>query len=215
MLASRSNEALGKAGGLREAGKAEKRRRLKDATRILLLTYGYEDVTTRQISQRAGVSIGTLFVYAKDKRDLLYLVINDELEPVAASAHAGVPSLGDPIRRMAALLKPWYEYFGANRAIGRCAFRELAYYQHHREDVGEQAVRLRARMQAQEAGIRRIVQEARSRGDLAIEGAPALVASALYDIYLAEIRVWVFSDSPDVAKAMARLCRKFALVLHR
>ena len=83
--------------GLREAGKAERLRRLKEATKSILLEHGYEQATTRDISQAAGVSIGTLFVYAKDKRDLVYLVINDELDPVARHAHANVTAGGSPL----------------------------------------------------------------------------------------------------------------------
>lgn len=48
--------------------------------------------TTRQIAVKAGVAVGTLFLYAADKRDLLFLVVNDELEQVASKAVAAVRS---------------------------------------------------------------------------------------------------------------------------
>ncbi|MFT8246213.1 TetR/AcrR family transcriptional regulator [Roseomonas sp. BN140053] len=205
----------GPAAGLREAGKAERLRRLKEATRRLLLTRGYDAATTREISQLAGVSIGTLFVYARDKRDLLYLVVNDELDPVARFAHDNVPESGTALDRLGALLRPWYAYFADNLAIGRCAFREITYYQHHPEDVGEQAVRLRTRMQAQEAHLCEILRDARSRGELVFAESPVLVGSMLYDIYQAEIRAWVFGPAPCVDEGMARLRAKFALLLDR
>jgi AcrR family transcriptional regulator len=201
--------------GLREAGKAERLRRLKEATKHVLLKHGYDQATTREISELAGVSIGTLFVYAKDKRDLLYLVINDELDPVAQHAHANAPTRGTALDKICALLRPWYEYFAANLAIGRCAFREITYYQHHPEDVDEQAVRLRARMLAQEMRICEIVREARSRGELAFVESATLVGSALYDIYQAEIRAWVYGEAPSVVHGVSRLRSKFSLLLDR
>jgi hypothetical protein len=59
---------------------------------------GYDEASTRQIATRAGVALGTLFFYATDKRGLLFLVVNDELEDVAlgaAAARCSVP--GEPV----------------------------------------------------------------------------------------------------------------------
>lgn len=201
--------------GLRETGKAERLRRLKEATRALLLERGYDEVTTREISRAAGVSIGTLFVYAKDKRDLLYLVVNDELDPVAEHAHAHVPGQGLPLHKLRAFITPWYEYFAENLAIGRWAFRELTYYQHHPEDSGDSALRLRTRMRAQEARFCQILGDARARGELVFDEPATLVGSTLYDIYQAEIRSWLYSQSPRAECGVDRVAAKFALLLDR
>ena len=199
--------------GLREAAKADKLRRIKAATKTLLVAHGYEVTTTREIARLARVSIGTVFVYAKDKRDLLYLVINDELDPVATGARAAASPAGAPLDRVCAYLRPWYDYFAANLGIGRCAFRELAYYQHHFEDVGPQATRLRARMRGQEERLAEIINEARASGHLVSAGDPTLIASALYDIYQVEIRGWVYGAAPDVEAGLARLRAKLDLIL--
>jgi AcrR family transcriptional regulator len=203
------------ASGLREAGKAERQRRLKEATKLVLLQRGYDQATTREISMVAGVSVGTLFVYAKDKRDLLFLVINDELDPIALKAHANIPPDGPPLSRILAFLRPWYAYFAENLAIGRCSFREITYYQHHPEDVGAEALRLRARMEAQEARICEIVRQSRSSGVLAFDEPPSLVSNVIYDIYLTDLRGWVYEPTPDVEAGLARLGMKLALVLDR
>ena len=71
--------------GLRERGKLEKRRRIRQAARDVFLEKGYDDATTREIAERADVAIGTLFVYAKDKRDLLMMIINDDLDQLNQS----------------------------------------------------------------------------------------------------------------------------------
>jgi AcrR family transcriptional regulator len=201
--------------GLREAGKADRQRRLKEATKQVLLQRGYEQATTREISTLAGVSVGTLFVYARDKRDLLFLVINDELDPIAEHAHATVPAVGSPLERILAFLQPWYEYFAGSLAIGRCSFREITYYLHHAEDVGTQAVRLRARMDAQRQRIADIVATARSEGVLRFSEAPGLIAEILYDIYLAEVRAWVFGPEPLAADGLQRLGTKLAVLIGR
>ncbi len=44
------------------------------------------DATLRQIATRAHVALGTLFNYAQDKRDLVFLIFNEELSPLTDEA---------------------------------------------------------------------------------------------------------------------------------
>ena len=91
MARTTTKEALGsQVLGLREQNKLDKLRRIKDAARELFITKGFDDTTTREIAQRASVGIGTLFIYADNKRDLLFLVANDELEQATMRAHASI-----------------------------------------------------------------------------------------------------------------------------
>src|ERR1700687_1389220 len=57
------------AGGLRERNKQEKLERIQHSARVLFTHKGFEETTTREIARRAGVGAGTLFLYAKDKRE--------------------------------------------------------------------------------------------------------------------------------------------------
>src|ERR1700760_1724174 len=72
--------------GLRAKNKAEKLQRIRKAARALFVKRGYDDTTMRDIAKRAEVGFGTLFTYASDKRDLLFLIFNDELDNVIANA---------------------------------------------------------------------------------------------------------------------------------
>ena len=65
--------------GLRERNKLDKLQRIKHAARTLFIEKGFDETTTREIARRAGVALGTLFLYATDKRDLLFLICTDEL----------------------------------------------------------------------------------------------------------------------------------------
>src|SRR6185436_18792616 len=76
--------------GLREKNKIDKLRRIKLSARELFIAKGFDDTTTREIAQRAGVGIGTVFIYADNKRDLLFLVANDELAETTSRAEASV-----------------------------------------------------------------------------------------------------------------------------
>jgi AcrR family transcriptional regulator len=95
--------------GLRERGKRERLRRIKEAAHEAFRTQGYNGASTREIAKQADVSIGTLFVYAQDKRDLLFLVLNEDLDPLFRQALSGVLSDAPVLDQLVSLLRPIYE----------------------------------------------------------------------------------------------------------
>jgi AcrR family transcriptional regulator len=56
-----------------------------EATIQVLLSHGTERLTTTRVAQRAGVSVGTLYQYFPNKRSLLFAVLEDHLDKVAAA----------------------------------------------------------------------------------------------------------------------------------
>ncbi len=200
-------------GGLRQRGKNAKQRRIKEAAKAVFSDVGYDAATTREIARRAGVSIGTLFVYAKDKRDLLFLVFNDELDPVADGARRELPEGKPALDRLCALARPWYRYFGDNLTLGRFAFREMTFYEPHSQDFGEQCARYRARMTRIEAWFCEIIEQSRARGELKFKGSAAVAGNLIYKVYLAEIRSWIHGAKPDVGQGVRSLRTKFSIVL--
>jgi AcrR family transcriptional regulator len=198
---------------LRERGKSERQRRIKEAAKAVFGDVGYDAATTREIARRAHVSIGTIFVYAKDKRDLLFLMLNDELDPVADAAWRGLPDDKPVLDRLCALARPWYVYFASNLTLGRHVFREMTFYEPLSENFGEQCARYRARMHRIESWHGEIIAQGRDRGELKFNCTAAVAGNLIYKIYLAEIRTWIHGAKPDVAAGIKDLRTKFALVL--
>src|SRR6185503_10345371 len=66
--------------GRREQNKLEKRERVRRAAWDLFTTKGFDATTTKDVAERADIATGTLFLYASDKKDLLFLVMHDRLE---------------------------------------------------------------------------------------------------------------------------------------
>lgn len=190
-VASRAPQPLERPTGLRERGKSERQRRIKEAAKAVFSDVGYDAATTREIARRAHVSIGTIFVYAKDKRDLLFLMLNDELDPVADAAWRELPDGNVVLDRLCALARPWYVYFAANLTLGRHAFREMTFYEPLSEDFGEQCARYRARMHRIESWNGEIIAQGRDRGELEFNCGAAVAGNLIYKIYLAEIRTWI------------------------
>lgn len=64
--------------GRRERSKRDKRERIMCAARELFAIHGAGGVTTQQIADRADVAIGTLYLYASTKAELLIMVQNQK-----------------------------------------------------------------------------------------------------------------------------------------
>ncbi len=62
---------------VRERNKAEKRERIRRAALKLFSGHGYDATTLRDVAREAHVALGTLSLYAADKRDLTLLVFNE------------------------------------------------------------------------------------------------------------------------------------------
>src|ERR1044072_3143810 len=90
--------------GRRERAKQAKRERIMTAARELFAEHGVSGVTTQQIAHRADVAIGTLYLYASTKAELLIMVQNAKLargqrprEPVVALIRPVVECLREHI----------------------------------------------------------------------------------------------------------------------
>lgn len=57
-----------------------KRKNIADAARELFTEFGYKSVSMDQIAQKAGVAKGTLYLYYKDKNDLLFKLTEELLD---------------------------------------------------------------------------------------------------------------------------------------
>lgn len=77
--------------GRRERAKRAKRDRIMEAARELFAEHGVGGVTTQQVADRADVAIGTLYLYAATKAELLIMVQNQKF---AAAIETGLASAG-------------------------------------------------------------------------------------------------------------------------
>ena len=61
---------------------------ISEATIQVLISHGAERFTTTRVAERAGVSVGTLYQYYPNKQSLLFAVLEDHLNRVAARLEA-------------------------------------------------------------------------------------------------------------------------------
>lgn len=92
--------------GVRERGKLDTRRKLRDAARELTEERGYEDVTVAEIAARAGVSVKTLFQHFGSKEELLVAELA-EIHEQMLDAVRGRNSAQTPLQAVTRWLIEW------------------------------------------------------------------------------------------------------------
>ena len=194
--------------GRRELNKEDKLRRIREAARKLFVANGYDEASTRQIAVKAGVALGTLFLYAANKRDLLFLVVNDDLEKVADRAVAAVRSDASLIENLIAVFRPLYEFFGKEPRLSRLTLREMMFY-----ELGHQAKRFLKTRQKMIDLCCEIVRIAESRNEIKSGDRYRRVGEVLYAIFQIEIRKWLMAPRSNVEAGLQNLRGALEIVM--
>lgn len=191
--------------GRRAANKADKLRRITQATRELFIEKGFDGTTMRDIAARAGVGFGTLFDYAASKRDFLFLLFNPELETVLDESAAAAATEPLFIDKLMAFFGGYYALYARDRAIARAVLRELTFF----SEGGEAQKFLMHRARFLDLVVAEVTA-AMARGELR-EGEPEPVARVIFAIYAWEVRRWLASETPSVARGLSDLRALLAL----
>jgi AcrR family transcriptional regulator len=184
----------------RERNKLDKLRRIKAAARELFLEQGYDNATTREIARRADVGLGTLFSYASDKRDLLFLIYNDIQDALTRTAFPARRSNRTFLAQVMASFGVYYRFFAREPEFMRYVLRELTFY-----SSGRQSERFQTGREAIIGGLEGLVREARKRRALRSSAKDRAIAQLMFGVYQAEIRRWLTGAHPKPSAGLARL----------
>lgn len=191
--------------GLRERAKLDKLRRIKQAARDVFLEKGYDAATTREIAQRAEVAIGTIFVYADDKLDLLMMIVNNDLDAVNDKSARVLRRDGPLIELLMAFFELRYRYWARHPQISRPAVQATSDFLAHSSDRGEETRRFYARRANIYAMLADVVRRKQEQRQIGSNATPDLIASLLVTIYLAEVRRWLSQSTPRPGVGLASL----------
>jgi TetR/AcrR family transcriptional regulator len=198
MRNSRGNSS--DATGRREQNKLDKLRRIKEAARHLFTRNGFDRATTRAIARRAGVSLGTLFNYAGDKRDLVFLIFIEELDRVADRAFAAVNPGAPLLDQLTAAFAQYYRAFGSNTRLARILLQELTFYSSGKLAADFQRSRRRT-IGFIETLVARAQQAGLARAGIHAEKA----ARSIFFIYAGAVRWWIASDTSHPGRGVREL----------
>jgi len=187
--------------GRREQNKADKLRRIKAAARKLFVRKGYEATTTREIAEEAGLSVGTVFFYARDKGDLCCLMAVDRIHKLFARSYKNVDPSHTLLDQLTSFFSAAFVDAAKNPSLSRILIKEMVTYK-DKSQVDEWVT----------SRVEKLLDIARQRGELEFDDSTAFVARTVNQLYLAEMRDWIVGDRPDPAEGLATLRRSLFLV---
>lgn len=182
--------------GRRARNKRLKQEAILAAAEALFREKGYTAATTQEIAERADVSNGTLFRYARTKADLLVNVLSVRVRRGCARGVAMAKAGADPVEAILALLVPLAEAGLENPALVMAYQRELLFASGPRDDD-------LATVESLEAAIRDIVRLARPDAEA---DQVAFAAYVIYStMYMDLVRVGVGRATPEDLPVRLRL----------
>lgn len=166
-----------------ERKKRDKLDRIKRAARTLFARKGFEATTTREIARLADVGVGTVFLHAISKQDLLVMIFREEagLAVDTAFATMGTRPLLDSLLRIFNALIAHHE---RNLGLARVFVKELAFVDDARHGRAAFMSDLFKRMAA-------MIDRARERGELRAEIPSHRLARNLFAIYFSILQEWL------------------------
>jgi AcrR family transcriptional regulator len=192
--------------GLREQHKLEKRQRIRAAVRELFTRHGYETATLRQIAKRAHVGLGTLFNYAQDKRDLVFLIFNEELGDVHQEGMRASQKRERLLDQLMSFFRPRYEFFAKTPALSRILLKNMTFY-----SEGKQAAEYLRNRGHVLSGIEEIVKTAQRDGQIRSDEDATLIARHIFLVFAGALRWWIAGRRPNPREGLADLKRLFEL----
>jgi AcrR family transcriptional regulator len=169
----------------RSEQKEETRRRVREAALELFSTAGFDATTTKAIAERAGVAAGTVFVHARDKVDLLNLVMHDRLAEATTAAFDSLP-------KDAPLLEQLLHVFGEVLAMyGRAPKLAAPFVKNLPGADGPNGERVTALTFAFVERLASLVEGAQARGEVAADVPPRLVAQNAFALYFFALMTWL------------------------
>ncbi len=181
--------------GRRERQKLDKRRRIQAAAWQLFKQQGFEATTTKAVAERAKIATGTLFLYVKDKEDLLFLVFHDRLRGAVDAQMATLPRGAPLLDQLMHVFRGLFEMYAEHPRVAREFVRALP------GADGPNAVAVNAYTLSFLHQLAALVRAAQERGEVDPEVSSFQAASNLFSLYFGALMVWL-SGFGDLASAL-------------
>ena len=177
------------------------------AARNLFAEFGYDATTLRQVAQRADLGLGTLFNYISDKRDLIYLVFNQEVSAVTSASLAAPRPWQTFNEKILSMFEPNYRLFGSEPVLSRILLSEVLQHTpglHLAEHLGIRDRFIR--------GLEEVVARAQQSGEIGSTESPQLIARHIFFCYASALRWWLAaSEAPEWRAGMRDLAEVLRL----
>jgi AcrR family transcriptional regulator len=155
---------------------------IRKAAASLMARHGYEAMSMRRLADEVGVQAAALYRYFPTKEELLFTLMREHMEALAAAWEAQRPAGGDPTARLAAFVENHIAFHIERRHSTHVSNMEL------RSLSPERLTAILKLRTAYEKELRAILREGAESGAFAVDDA-GLTAMALIQM-LTGVIVW-------------------------
>ncbi|WP_425417617.1 TetR/AcrR family transcriptional regulator [Oricola indica] len=205
VLASRKRVTPDEKASVREQKKHLKRDRIKAAAKELFSRQEYEKATVREIASQAGVALGTISLYARDKRDLILLAYNDDVTDMIARGAKACRS-DEPFEdNLIGFFQVFYEAYVANLQLAR------TYLQVNFFSYGINSKALAQNRQRKLDVVAKIVRWGQRRREVRADIKADIIAMQLLLLHSSAVRTWVLEEHPSIVDGLIEMRKLIAL----
>ncbi|MDX1695960.1 MAG: TetR/AcrR family transcriptional regulator [Ketobacteraceae bacterium] len=98
----------------------DKRARILEATLHLLSSRGFHGFSVRQLAEQAGVATGTVYLYFRDRDDLIYQLHADIVQQLADHLFAGLDHNASEFERYRRICLNFWQFWMENPELLSC-----------------------------------------------------------------------------------------------
>ena len=173
----------------REESRRISQTKIVAAARRLFVEVGYEATTVQQIAAAAGLGKGTVFHYITEKRDLVYMIFNEQTEERTERAFAALQPWQSFREKILSLAEPHYQMLSLEPTLGRILLNEL-----QEKSPGPHFARHLEMRNRSMHNIEFLVTEAKNLGEIQSSKTSHVLAQTIFFCYSASIRWWINSE---------------------
>lgn len=182
------NQAEAPASRKAAAGRGDKYQRILDAAIAVIAEKGYWEARVAEIADRAGVADGTIYLYFKNKEQLLMAAIDAAFDSFLERARAELAGLKDPKQKLHRLAFLHLDMLGANRDLAAVFQTEL------RHSAKFLAQFSKHRLVEYFDMIRAIVREGQQAGAFRADLSEKIAANVFFGALDEMVTSWVLSE---------------------
>ncbi len=170
------------------ANPPDKRRRILDAAVSVFAQNGFYNAKVSQIAKEAGVADGTIYLYFKNKEDILIQVFIDAMDEILRRQEEALATITDPVDRLRTFIRVHFASVAESRAMAEVITVEL-----------RQSAKFMRNTDMKPFGrylamIARIVDDGVRLGAFAESSVPRLIARAVFGAVDELALEWAMSD---------------------
>lgn len=175
----------------RDIAKADKRRRIIEASRELFSANGFDETTVQQIADSADVGVGTLFLYVTDKSELLLLMFRESIEEELVRAATHLNKKGGLLASVLNFFTQLISLYQKDLRLSRIYIREFLFHEGQvRAQLDDQNSRIIQLLQAR-------VLVAQEHGEVRDDLEPQVAAIHMYALYHSTLSFYLASCLPS------------------